>query len=87
MGDKGVKQLIDVLTAVGEGKMDKDAAKQTLKRTFGIPEAIAEKMVPDEPDNKKLMAMKGGPKPSNGSKPSPAQNKRVTRPKKASARK
>jgi hypothetical protein len=78
LGDKGVKQLIDVLTAVGEGKMDRDAAKQTLQRTFGVPPAIAEKMVPDEPDNKKLMAMKGGPKPNGAT---PARNQRVTKPK------
>jgi capsid protein len=84
LGDKGVKQLIDLLTSVGEGKMDRDAAKQTLQRTFGVPPAIAEKMVPDEPDNKKLMAMKGGPKPNGAT---PARNQRVTRPKKAAARK
>jgi hypothetical protein len=79
LGDKGVKQLIDLLKAVGEGKIDKDSAKADLTKIFGIPPAMAEKMVPDEPDNKKLMAMKGGPPKPNGSKPTPARNQRVTR--------
>lgn len=83
LGEKNVKQLLDLLKAVGEGKIDRDSAKQTLQRTFGVPPALAEKMVPDEPDNRKLMAMKGGPKP-NGATPS--RNQKVTRPK-AKARK
>lgn len=84
LGEKNVKQLLDLLKAVGEGKIDRDAAKQTLQRTFGVPPALAEKMVPDEPDNKKLMAMKGGPKPNGAT---PARNQRVTKPKKSTARK
>jgi capsid protein len=77
LGDKGVKQLVDLLKAVGDGKIDPDAAEQTLINTFGIPPAMAKKMVP-EPDLTVIKALH--PKPAapagNGSKPGAAQKKR-----------
>jgi capsid protein len=78
LGDKGVKQLVDLLKAVGDGKIDADAAEQTLINTFGIPPAMAKKMVP-EPDLSVIKALH--PKPAapgagNGSKPGAAQKKR-----------
>jgi capsid protein len=76
-GDKMVKQLLDLLVKVGEGKVDRDSAKQTLKRTFGIPEAIAEKMVPDEPSKAKLKALNPGS--ANGSRGTPAKVKSVSK--------
>lgn len=77
IGDKGLKELIDLLTAVGEGKIDRDAAKATLKTTFHIPDVLADQMVPEEPDIEEIHAMKGGPRPvgGNGQKPAPAQRK------------
>lgn len=67
LGDKGVQQLIDLIEAVGEGKVDRDAAKNTLKRVFGIPEAIAESMIPEEPTPKDMQAIHGTtPAPANG---------------------
>lgn len=87
IGDKGVKQLVDILTAVGDGKLDPDSAKETLKRVFKIPDAIAEKMVP-EPDVKIIKALHPKPAaPAGGNGSSKPQNKRVTKPKKAAARK
>jgi len=78
LGDKGVKQLVDLLKAVGDGKIDADAAEQTLINTFGIPPEMAKKMVP-EPDLSVIKALH--PKPAapgagNGSKPGAAQKKR-----------
>jgi capsid protein len=84
LGDKGIKQLVDILTAVGDGKLDPDSAKNTLKTVFHIPDKIAENMVP-EPDLKVIKALHPPAKPAGGNG-SPAQNKRVTRPK-AKARK
>jgi capsid protein len=54
IGDKGVKQLTDILVAVGEGKMDRDSAIQTLMQVFGLPQGEAEKIVPQEPTTEDL---------------------------------
>jgi capsid protein len=86
IGDKGVKQLVDILTAVGDGKLDPDSAKETLKRVFHIPEKIAENMVP-EPDLGIIKALHPKPAAPAGGNGSKAQNKRVSKPKKAAARK
>ena len=73
IGDKGVKQLVDILTAVGDGKLDPDSAKNTLKRVFGIPDAIAENMIP-EPDLGIIKALHPKPAaPGNGSRPAGAK--------------
>jgi capsid protein len=85
IGDKGVKQLVDILTAVGDGKLDADSAKETLKRVFHIPEKIAEGMIP-EPDLGIIKALHPKPAAPAGGNGSKAQNKRVTKPK-AAARK
>lgn len=71
LGDKGVKQLIDLLKAVGDGKIDKDAALHTLEKTFGIPPEIAKKMVP-EPDLAIIKAQHPPPA-GNGARPSGAK--------------
>jgi hypothetical protein len=63
LGEKGVKDLIEVLTNVGEGKMDRDSAKQVLETTFHIDKATAEKLVPEEPepiDKNSMNAMGNG---------------------------
>jgi hypothetical protein len=75
LGDKGVKQLVDLLKAVGDGKIDADAAEQTLINTFGIPPEMAKKMVP-EPDLAVIKALHPKPAVGNGSKPGGAQKKR-----------
>jgi len=77
LGDKNVKTLLDLLKAVGEGKMDRDAAIQTLKRTFGVPEAMADQMVPEEPDKAKLKLL--NPSSANGDRSKPAKVKSVSR--------
>lgn len=48
-GDAATKQLIDILTSVGEGKIDKDSAVEQIINIFGVPRAQAEAMVPDGP--------------------------------------
>jgi len=83
IGDKGVKQLVDILKAVGDGKLDPDSAKNTLKKVFGIPEAMAEQMVP-EPDLGIIKALHPKPAaPGNGSRPSGAKSKSVSKKKPA----
>lgn len=84
LGDKGVKQLVDVLKAVGDGKLDPDSAKQTLKRVFGIPDKIAEQMIP-EPDLKIIKAQHPPPA-GNGARPAGAKAKTVSK-KKTTSRK
>jgi hypothetical protein len=86
LGDKGIKQLVDILTAVGDGKLDPESAKNTLKTVFHIPDKIAEKMVP-EPDLGIIKALHPKPAAPAGGNGSKAQNKRVTKPKKPAARK
>lgn len=71
VGDKGIKQIIDLIKAVGEGKADKDAAEHTLIYSYGIPEEIAKKMIPDEPSKSKLKLLN----PSTASKPTGAKVK------------
>jgi hypothetical protein len=78
LGDKGVKQLIDLLKAVGDGKIDPDAAEQTLINTFGIPPAMAKKMVP-EPDLKVIKALHPAPA-GNGQKPAGASRGKKSKP-------
>lgn len=46
VGDKGVKNIFDLLEKVGEGIIPTDAAVQTLVHTYGIPLAQAKKIVP-----------------------------------------
>lgn len=85
IGDKGVKELIDLLTAVGEGKIDRDAAIATLKTTFHIPQGLADKMVPEEPTAEDMKLLKPPPAGGNGngSKPGKAQRKTATKSKPA----
>jgi capsid protein len=85
LGEKGVTQLLELLKAVGDGKVDPESAIQTMKNTFGIPEAMARKMCPD-PDMDIIKALH--PKPSaagNGSGGKPARQ--VKSKPKASSRK
>lgn len=81
IGDKGVKQLVEILKAVGDGKLDPDSAKNTLKKVFGIPENIADQMIP-EPDLSIIKALH--PKPAapggNGSRPAGAKVKTTKKP-------
>jgi capsid protein len=48
-GDAATKQLIDILTSVGEGKMDHDSAVEQIINIFGVLRVQAEAMVPDGP--------------------------------------
>lgn len=82
IGDKGVKQVVEILKAVGDGKLDADSAKNTLKRVFHIPDKIAEQMVP-EPDLGIIKALH--PKPAapgggNGQRPAGAKVKTTKKP-------
>lgn len=88
IGDKGVKQLTEILTAVGEGKMDRDSAIQTLMHVFGMDKGTAEKIVPEEPSEEQLnrdagltpegkpaqVVGQGGGKPGAAAKPKPAKS-------------
>ena len=46
VGDKGVQQIIDILTAVGEGRMERAAGVQQLVQIFGMDLARAEAITP-----------------------------------------
>jgi len=48
-GDAATKQLIEILTSVGEGKMDHDSAVEQVINIFGVPRGQAEAMVPEGP--------------------------------------
>lgn len=54
IGDKGVGKLTELLIAVGEGKIDREHAINSIVQIFGIPRSKAEKMVPDEPAEEDL---------------------------------
>lgn len=77
VGDKGVKQIVEILKSVGDGKLDRDAATNTLKKVFNIPEKIAEQMVP-EPDIKILKALHPPPA-GNGARPAGAKVKTASK--------
>ncbi len=82
IGDKALKDVLDLQIAVGDGKIDRDSAIQTLIYKYGVPRQIAEKVIPDEPATEDLNRAAGltpegkhapvvaGPKSSssNGSK-------------------
>jgi hypothetical protein len=48
VGDKGAAQIVDILTRVSTGQMDRDSAVQTLVTVYEVPRATAEKIVPEE---------------------------------------
>lgn len=48
-GDAATKQLIEILTNVGEGKMDHDSAVEQIINIFGVSRLKAEAMVPEGP--------------------------------------
>src|SRR6266542_1704085 len=48
-GDTATKQLIEILTNVGEGTMDKESAVEQIVNIFGVTRAKAESMVPSGP--------------------------------------
>jgi hypothetical protein len=64
VGDRGVKQIIDLIKGVGEGKIDRDAAINTLEHSYGIPTKIAEGMIPEEPTKAKLQMLNPKPAPA-----------------------
>jgi hypothetical protein len=47
VGDKTAAQLIDVLTAHAEGKLERESAIQSLVYVYGVPRAKAEALVPE----------------------------------------
>lgn len=78
IGDKGVAQIIKLLEDVGDGKVDPDAAKYALKNIFGIPEKIADQMVP-EPDLEVIKALHPTPAPAgNGARQTSASKPKST---------
>jgi capsid protein len=48
-GDAATKQLIEILSSVGEGTTDKESAVEQIVNIFGVPRSQAEAMVPDGP--------------------------------------
>jgi len=89
LGDKGVKQLLDLFKGVGDGTIDRESAKQTLMTVFGLDEATAEEMCPEEPSTEDLNRAAGldakgrhapvaGGNGSNGSKPKKSSTKKMT---------
>lgn len=64
VGDKGLKIVIDLIQSVGEGKVDRDAAINTLEHSYGIDRSIAEKMIPEEPSKAKLQLLNPKPQPA-----------------------
>jgi capsid protein len=79
VGDKGVKQIIDLIKGVGEGKIDRDAAINTLEHSYGVERSIAEGMIPEEPSKAKLQML--------NPKPAPAGAKVTTTKKKSTSKK
>lgn len=47
IGDKGAKTVIDLLTAVGRGEIDRQSARMTLVMVHGMDEAAAFAVLPD----------------------------------------
>jgi len=52
IGDKGVAKLIEIITAVKEGKLDRESAINTLMITMGMTQAKAESVTPEAPTAK-----------------------------------
>jgi hypothetical protein len=59
VGDKGVKELRELLVATGEGKIDRESAINTLIQVFGFSRSEADKIVPEEPEPEQLNRMAG----------------------------
>lgn len=75
VGEKGIKDVLDLQIAVGDGKIDRDAAIQTLIYKYKVPRQIAEKVIPEEPSEPDLnraagLDAKGNHAPVASSSPS-----------------
>lgn len=46
IGDKGAKQVLDLLASVGKGEIDRDSARQALVNVYGVDYAVAQSIVP-----------------------------------------
>ena len=46
IGDKGAKQIIDLLASVGKGEIDRDTARNTLVSVYGVDYAMAQSILP-----------------------------------------
>jgi lambda family phage portal protein len=46
IGDKGAKQVLDLLSSVGRGEIDRDSARNTLVSVYGMDYAVAAQIVP-----------------------------------------
>jgi capsid protein len=73
VGDKGVAKIIEIITSVKDGKLDRESAINALMTTFGMPRAQADSITPDDPTKAELGIGKpapsaGGEKGSNGVK-------------------
>lgn len=65
VGEKTAAQLIDVLTAHAEGKLERESAIQSLVYVYGVPRAKAEALVPESrpqqsPDESRNPDNRGG---------------------------
>ena len=47
IGDKGAKGVIDLLSAVGRGEIDRDSARMTLVTVYGMDPGMAQAVLPD----------------------------------------
>ena len=47
IGDKGAKGVIDLLSAVGKGEIDRDSARMTLVTVYGMEPGMAQAVLPD----------------------------------------
>jgi capsid protein len=54
LGEKVLAEMIDIFIAVGEGKIDRQSAVNTLVDSLHVPRAKAERMVPQEPAEEDL---------------------------------
>lgn len=54
IGDKALKDVLDLQIAVGDGKIDRESAVNTMVFKYGIPRQVAEKVIPDEPAEEQL---------------------------------
>jgi capsid protein len=48
VGDKGVKQIVEICVAVAEGKLDRESAITNLMTAFGLDQKHAESLVPEK---------------------------------------
>lgn len=65
IGDKGVAKLIEIVTAVKGGQLDRESAINTLMVTLGLSRSVAESVTPDEPTKAELQPQEQQPQRGN----------------------